>query len=131
MFLGGGCNFLSFLRGQSLCFLLYNIVVVLAIHWHESAMCPPMVKHPLTSLPIHPSVLSQCTGFECPVSCIEFGMAIYFTCGNIHVTMLFSQIIHPCLLPQSPKVCSLHLGLFCCLAYRVVNTIFVNSIYMC
>ena len=25
---------------------------------------------------------------------------------------------HPCLLPQSPKVCSLHLCLFCCLAYR-------------
>ena len=37
---------------------------------------------------------------------------------------------HPCLLPQSPKVCSLHLCLFCCLAYRVIITIFLNSIYM-
>ena len=27
---------------------------------------------------------------------------------------------HPCLLPQSPKVCSLYLCLFCCLAYRVI-----------
>src|SRR5574337_1314356 len=27
---------------------------------------------------------------------------------------------HPCLLPQSPKVCSLHLCVFCCLAYRVI-----------
>ena len=27
---------------------------------------------------------------------------------------------HPCLLPQSPKVCSSHLCLFCCLAYRVL-----------
>ena len=26
---------------------------------------------------------------------------------------------HPCLLPHSPKVCSLHLCLFCCLAYKV------------
>ena len=26
---------------------------------------------------------------------------------------------HPCLLPQSPKVCSIHLCLFCCLAYIV------------
>ena len=26
---------------------------------------------------------------------------------------------HPCLLPRSPKVCSLHLCLFCWLAYRV------------
>ena len=37
---------------------------------------------------------------------------------------------HPLLLPQSPKVCSLYLCLFCCLAYRVIVTIFLNSIYM-
>ena len=37
---------------------------------------------------------------------------------------------HPRLLPQSPKDCSLHLCLFCCLAYRVIDTIFLNSIYM-
>ena len=37
---------------------------------------------------------------------------------------------HPRLLPQSPKVCSLHLCLLCCLAYRIVVTIFLNSIYM-
>ena len=38
---------------------------------------------------------------------------------------------HPLPLPQSPKVCSLHLCLFCCLTYRVIITIFLNSIYMC
>ena len=38
---------------------------------------------------------------------------------------------HPHLLPQSPKVCSLHLCLFCCITYRVIVTIFLNSIYMC
>ena len=37
----------------------------------------------------------------------------------------------PHLLPQSPKDCSIHLYLFCCLAYRVIITIFLNSIYMC
>ena len=37
---------------------------------------------------------------------------------------------HPRLLPQSLKVCSLHLCLFCCLTYRVIITIFPNSIYM-
>ena len=37
---------------------------------------------------------------------------------------------HPCLLPQSPKVCSLYLCLFCCLVYRVIITIFLNSIYI-
>ena len=37
---------------------------------------------------------------------------------------------HPCPLPQSPKDCSIHLCLFCCLSYRVIVTIFLNSIYM-
>ena len=38
---------------------------------------------------------------------------------------------HPLPLPQSPKVHSLHLCLFCCLAYRVIITIILNSVYMC
>jgi len=37
---------------------------------------------------------------------------------------------HPCLLPQSPKDCSIHLCLFRCLTYRVIITLFLNSIYM-
>ena len=37
---------------------------------------------------------------------------------------------HALPLPQSPKVCSIHLCLFCCLTYRVIITIFLNSIYM-
>ena len=32
--------------------------------------------------------------------------------------------------PQSPKDCSIHLCLFCCLSYRVIVTICLNSIYM-
>ena len=37
---------------------------------------------------------------------------------------------HPLPLPQSPKDCSIHQCLFCCLVYRVIFTIFLNSIYM-
>ena len=37
---------------------------------------------------------------------------------------------HPHPLPQSPKDCSIHLCLFFCLAYRVIITIFLNSIYI-
>ena len=37
---------------------------------------------------------------------------------------------HPLPLPQSPKDCSIHLCLFGYLAYRVIVTIFLNSIYM-
>ena len=37
---------------------------------------------------------------------------------------------HPLRLPQSPKDCSIHQCLFCCLVHRVIVTIFLNSIYM-
>ena len=37
---------------------------------------------------------------------------------------------HPLPLPQSPKDCSIHQCLFCYLVYRVIVTIFLNSIYM-
>ena len=37
---------------------------------------------------------------------------------------------HPLPLPQSPKDCSINLCLICCLTYRVIVTIFLNSIYM-
>ena len=36
----------------------------------------------------------------------------------------------PLPLPQSPKDCSIHLCLFCCLTYWVIVTIFLNSICM-
>ena len=49
----------------------------------------------------------------------------------IHMFQCYSlKSSHPQLLPQSPKVCSLHLCLFCCLTYRVIITIFINSIYV-
>ena len=41
---------------------------------------------------LHPSELSQNSGFECPASCIDLYWS-YVTYGNIRVSMLFSQII--------------------------------------
>ena len=58
---------------------------------------------PPTPSPSHPSGLYQCTGFECPASCIELGLVIYFTYGNIRVSMLFSQIITPSPSPTESK----------------------------
>ena len=60
---------------------------------------------------------------------------------NLHWSSILHMVIyifqyyslkssHPPLLLHSPKVCSLYLCLFCCLAYRIIITIFLNSIYV-
>ena len=123
-------NYLILIRG----WLLYNIVVVLPyidmnLPWVY--LCSPIPNPPPTCLPSHPSGLSQCTGFQCPVSCITLGLVICFTYANIHVSMLFSQIIPPSPSPTESKSLFFYLCLFCCLAYRIIFTIFLNSIYMC
>ena len=65
------------------------------------------------------------------VSCIPPGLVICFTTDNIHLLMLFSQNIPPLSFPTESKSLFLHLCLFFCFAYRVIITIFINSIYMC
>ena len=123
----------------SFIFLKYKVIYFnwrlsgFAIHWHESATgihVFPILKPLPPPSPSHPSGSSQCTSPKHPVSCIEPGLVIRFTYDIIHVSMPFSQIIPPCPLPQSPKDCSIHLCLFCYLTYKVIVTIFLNSIYM-
>ena len=53
--------------------------------------------------PTHPSGSSQWTSPEHPVSCIKPGLVIYFTYDNLHVSMLFSQIIPPLPPPTESK----------------------------
>ena len=84
----------------------FFLITFFAIHWHESAMgihVFPILNPPPTSLPLHPSGSSQCTSPEDPVSCSEPGLAIYFTYGSIHVSVLFSQIIPPSPSPTERK----------------------------
>ena len=109
-------------------------MVVFAIHWHESVtgahVSPSWTSLPHPS-PSHPSGLSQCTSFECPVSCIKLGLVIYFTCGNIHVLMLFSQIIPPSPSPtESKNLFFISVSLLLSCIYSDIITIFLNSIYM-
>ena len=117
-----------------LLFLLYNIALVLPYTDMNQPWVymysPSWTPLPPPS-PYHASGSSQCTRPEHPVSCIKPGLAIHFTYDKSHVSMPFSQIILPSLSPTETKDCSIHLYLFCCLAYRVIVTIFLNSIYMC
>jgi len=91
------------------------------------------VPHPEPHLPppspSHPSGSSQCTSPEHPVSCIEPGLAICFTYDNIRFHVILSD--HPTL-AFSHRVSKtvLYICVSCCLTYRVVVTIFLNSIYM-
>ena len=107
-------------------YLLYNIVLVLPyinMHLPWVHTCSQSWTPLPPPSPYHPSGSSQCTSPKLPVSCIEPGLAICFLYDITHISMPFSQITPPP--PQSPKDCSIHLCLFCCLTYRVVVTIFL------
>ena len=66
-------------------------------------ICSPSWTPLPPPFPSHPSGSSQCTSPEHPVSCVEPGLAICFTYDNIHVSMLFSQIIPPLPSPTESK----------------------------
>ena len=114
-------------------FLTLQYCIGFAIHQHESAMGVhvfPILKPCPTSLPI-PSL------WVIPVHHPQASCILHQTwTGNSFLIWYytgFNAILPnypPFPLPQSPKDCSIHLCLFCCLAYRVVVTIFLNSIYM-
>ena len=106
--------------------ILYNTVMVFAVHQHELAnMCSPHPE-PTSHLPPHLISLgcSRALALGAPASCIELALVIY---DNVHVSMLFSQIIPPLPFPIKSKN-SLHLCLLCCPACRIIGTIFLNSI---
>ena len=114
-----------------LLFLLFNVTI---LYWFchistgihvFSILNPPPSSLPVPSfwvIPVH----------QPQASCIlhrtwtgDSFLIWYYTCFNAILPN------HPPLpLPQSPKDCSIHQCLFCCLVYRVIVTIFLNSIYM-
>ena len=104
-----------------------------AIRWHESTtgvhefpnMNPPPTSH-FISLD-HPRAAA--TSILYPALNIDWRFVSYMIVYMFQCHSPKSSHLLP--LPQSPKVRSIHLCLFCCLAYRVIITIFLNSIYMC
>ena len=70
-------------------------MLVSAIHQHELAigvhLSPPSWISLPAPIPSHPSWLSQSTGLKLPVT-QQIPLPIYFTCGNIYVSMLLLSI---------------------------------------
>ena len=90
-----------------------------AIHQHESATGVhvfPILNLPPRTIPLgHPSAPAPSILYH--ASNLDWRFVSHMI---IYVSMPFSQITHRHPLPQSPKDCSIHLCLFCCLAYRVI-----------
>ena len=121
----------SALRFFFLIFLLlffFTLQYCIGIH-HGCTRAPnpvPPSHLPPHTIPLgHPS--APAPSFLYPASNLDWRFVSYMI---LYMVMPFSQIIPLLPLPQSPKDCSIHLCLFCCLAYRVIVTIFLNSIYV-
>ena len=117
---------LSYMKAFSFFFLLYftlQYCIGFAIHWHESATGVhefPFLNLPPTS---HLHIISldhlraPAPSILYPVSNIDWRFISYvivymFQCHS-------PKSSYPLPLPQSQKVHSIHLCLFCCLTYRV------------
>ena len=90
---------------------------------HESSHPEPPSHHPPHPNPLGcpsaPALSALLHPSNSDWSSISHMVIYMFQCYSLKSS-------HPHLLPPSPKVCSLHLCLFCCLVYRV----FLNFIYM-
>ena len=109
--------------------------MVFAIHWHESAMGVHVftILNPPSHLPPHP--IPQGHPGTPALSTLSYASNLDWQDVS-HMIIYMSQCYslkssHTCLLPQSPRDCSIHLCLFCYLAYKVIITIclLVNYLY--
>ena len=113
-------------------FLTLQYCIGFAIYQRESATgihVFPILNPPPTSLP-NPSL------WVVPVHQPQASSIVHqtWTGDSFHTLYTFQchspKSSHPLPLPQSPKDCSIHQCFFCCHTYRVIVTIFLNSIYM-
>ena len=105
-----------------------------AIHWHESTTSVHVfpILNPASYLPPHPIPLGHPSA-PAPSTLSHASNLDWWYISHTIIYMFHChspKSSHPCPRPWSPKDCSIHLCLFCCLTYRVVITIFLNSLYM-
>ena len=87
----------------------------------------PLSHLPPCTIPLgHPSAPAPSNQYQ--ASNLDWRFISYMTLYMFQCHS--SKSSHPRPLPQSPKDCFIHLCLLCCLSYRVIVTIFLNSIYM-
>ena len=123
-------------------FIYFNWRLITLKHYSEFCHTLTWISHgstyvphpePSSHLPPHP-ILQGCPSAPA-LSTLSHASNLDWQSISHKVIHMFQcyflKSSHPCPLPQSPKVCSLYLCLFCCLAYRVIVTIFLNSISMC
>ena len=90
-------------------------------HPEPSSHLPPHTIHLGHPSAPAPSILYHASNLDWRL--VSYMILYMFQCHS-------PKSSHPLPLLQSPKDCSIHQCLFCCLVYRVIVTIFLNSIYM-
>ena len=106
--------------------------MVFAIHQHESAMGVHVSHHHEPPSHFLPYIPLDCPRAPALGALLHASNLCWSPISHMVIYMLqrYSLISsHSRLLPQSPKACSLHLCLFCCLAYRVLLPSFKFHIY--
>ena len=117
-------------------FLFFNFTI---LYWF--CQISKWIHHRYTRVP-HPEPSSLLPPRTIPLGCPSApAPSIQYHASNLDWRLVSYMILyilqchspkssHPLPLPQSPKDCSIHQCLFCCLVYRVIVTVFLNSIYM-
>ena len=106
--------------------------MALVIHRHDSAMGKYVSPHLKTQSHLLPHFI--------PLGCPRVPLGALLYASDLHWSSVLHMVIymfqcyslissHPCLLAHCPIVCSLYLCLFCCPAFRIIITIFPNSIH--
>ena len=120
------------------CLFIFTLFCFTILYWfchtltwiHHGCSWVPNPEPP-SHLPAHIISLDHP---HAPAPCILYPVSnLYWRFISYMIVYMFQchspKSSHPLPLPQSPKVHSVHLCLFCCL--RVIITIFLNYIYMC
>ena len=98
---------------------------------HHGCTCVPHPEPP-SQLPPHPISLGHPSA-TAPSALTHASNLQWQSISHMIIYMFHChspKSSHPGPLPHSPKDCSMHMYLFCCLTYRVIVTTFLNFIYV-